>query len=116
MCDGVLIMLGMFHFLHVNKMHDALNEAPLKNTNNVAASRNSSYCANWHPFIHPIEITQSMCQLLKTISKNEFLKLSFVLTLPDKRMRIHVRNLAKDSGRPPINNYVNRPQKFSGFY
>lgn len=66
--------VGDVPFLHVNKMHDALNEAPLKYTNNVSASRNGGYCVNWYPLIHPIEMTQSMCQLLKIISTNEFLK------------------------------------------
>lgn len=66
--------VGDVPFLHVNKMHDALNKALLKNTNNVSASHNSGDCVNWYLLIYPIEITQSMCQLLKIISKNEFQK------------------------------------------
>lgn len=49
--------VGDVPFLHVNKMHDVLNEAPLKNTNNVSAGRNGGHCANSYPFIHPIEMT-----------------------------------------------------------
>lgn len=70
--------VGDVPFLLVNEMHKAL----LKNTNNVSVGCNSGYCANAHPFIRPIEITQSMCQLLKIISENEFPKSSFALTLP----------------------------------
>lgn len=52
--------VGDVPFLLVNKMHDALNKAPMENTNNVSASCNSGYCENSYPFIHLIEITQSM--------------------------------------------------------